>query len=73
MDEFSDLLKEVKIIRSVELVTVAYKLGLLDSYLLTDSKDSKRRLLEAVLWNTKFNGAAVTEHEVQEIINTIMP
>ncbi|MDP3990410.1 MAG: hypothetical protein Q8Q01_04360 [archaeon] len=72
MDQFSNILKNIKIIRSVELVSVAYKLGLLDSYLPQNGKGSKRILLEAVLWNTKFNGAAVTGHEVKEIIDTLM-
>lgn len=66
MKSFSQELGGIKIIRSIELVGVAYKMKLLDSYLPTQ-KNGREILLEAVLWAAKFNGAAVTEHEVEEI------
>ncbi|PIN76906.1 hypothetical protein COV17_00455 [Candidatus Woesearchaeota archaeon CG10_big_fil_rev_8_21_14_0_10_36_11] len=66
MNEFSQNFKNVPIIRSIELVSVAYNLGLLDSYL-PKRRDAKSTLLDAVLWATKFNGCAVTEHEIEEI------
>ena len=66
MNQFSQQLKSITIIRSIELVGVAYKLGLLDAYI-PEGKSGKDVLLEAVLWATKFNGCAVTEHEVEEI------
>jgi len=66
MNKFSDSLKGLSIIRSIELVSVAYKMGLLSDYV-PDIKDGKERLLDSVLWATKFNGCAVTEHEIEEI------
>ncbi len=66
MDAFSSKLEDVTIIRSIELVGVAYKLGLLDDYI-PDGKKGRDQLLDAVLWNTKFNGCAVTEEEIQEL------
>lgn len=66
MDEFSRRLSGVKIIRSIELVSVAYKLGFLNSYI-PQQKNGKEILLDSVLWATKYNGAAVTEQEVDEI------
>lgn len=66
MDEFSRRLSGVKIIRSIELVSVAYKLGFLNSYI-PPQKNGKEILLDSVLWATKYNGAAVTEQEVDEI------
>ena len=66
MNEFSQNFKNVPITRSIELVSVAYNLGLLDSYL-PKRRDAKSTLLDAVLWATKFNGCAVTEHEIEEI------
>lgn len=66
MKQFSKELVDIKIIRSIELVSVAYKMGLLNSYL-PDLKNGRERLLESVLWAAKYNGAAVTEHEVEEI------
>lgn len=66
MNSFSKELGSIKIIRSIELVGVAYKMKLLDSYL-PEQKNGREILLEAVLWAAKFNGAAVTEHEVEEM------
>ena len=66
MKQFSKELGSINIIRSIELIGVAYKMGLLDSYIPTQ-KDGKEVLLEAVLWAAKYNGSAVTEHEVEEI------
>ena len=66
MKQFSKELGDIQIIRSIELVGVAYKMGLLDSYI-PQQKNGREVLVEAALWNTKFNGAAVTEHEVEEI------
>ena len=66
MKQFSKELGSMQIIRSIELVGVAYKMGLLDAYV-PAQKDGKAVLLEAVLWAAKYNGAAVTEHEVEEI------
>ncbi|MDP3698946.1 MAG: hypothetical protein Q8R47_05140 [Nanoarchaeota archaeon] len=66
MKQFSQELGEIQIIRSIELVSVAYKMKLLDSYLPVQ-KNGREVLLEAVLWAAKYNGAAVTEHEIEEI------
>lgn len=66
MKQFSKELGSIKIIRSVELIGIAYKMGLLDSYVPVQ-KNGRETLLEAVLWAAKYNGAAVTEHEVEEI------
>ncbi|MBI2125614.1 hypothetical protein HYU08_03600 [Candidatus Woesearchaeota archaeon] len=66
MKQFSKELGSIQIIRSVELVGVAYKMGLLDSYI-PAQKNGREILVEAALWNAKYNGAAVTEHEVEEI------
>lgn len=66
MKKFSKELSGIKIIRSIELVGVAYKMGLLDAYI-PEQKNGREVLVEAALWNAKFNGAAVTEHEVEEI------
>ncbi len=66
MNTFSAMLRNVTIIRSVELIGVAYTLGLLDDYV-PDEKNGRTRLLDAVLWSAKYNGCAVTEHEIEEM------
>ncbi len=64
--QFSSQLQGIPIIRSTELVGIAYKLGLLDGYI-PPGKGGKETLLDAVLWATKYNGCAITEHEIEEI------
>ncbi len=67
LNEFSKITKGVKLIRSVELVSVAYELGLLNKYLV-NVPNPKRTLLEAVLWGVKLNGCSVSEREIKEIV-----
>lgn len=67
LNEFRGMAKGVKLIRSVELVSVAYELGLLDKYLV-NIPDARRTLLEAVLWGVKLNGCSVSEKEIEEIV-----
>jgi len=67
LNEFREMTKGIKLIRSVELVTVAYELGLLDKYLV-NIPNAKRTLLEAVLWGVKLNGCSVSEREISDIV-----
>ncbi|HLC81510.1 MAG TPA: hypothetical protein VJH68_02535 [Candidatus Nanoarchaeia archaeon] len=71
MLDFNKLVKGVKIIRSAELVAVAYQLGLLQSYVPKLSRGNDI-LVEAVLWSTKYNGCAITEHEIDEIKSSLL-
>jgi len=57
----------IKIIRSVEIVTRAYELGMLDKYLPYDMPDSKKELLTAALWAMKLKGCSITQEEIYEI------
>ena len=63
---FSQEAQNVTIIRSIELVGVAYKLKILDPYI-PKQKDGRALLVDSVLWATKYNGCAVTEHEIEEL------
>ena len=67
LEEFRRRTKNIKLIRSVELVAVAYEQGLLNKYL-PDIPDAKRTLLESVLWGVKLNGCAVSRDEIDRII-----
>ena len=66
MDDFSNQLKGVKIIRSIELVAVAYKMGLLSGYI-PDQKGGKGTLVDSILWAAKYNGSAVTTKEIEDM------
>lgn len=53
-------LNKIRIIRSSELVYIAYKLGL------TNLKDGPG-ILDAMLYATKFKGAAISDEEIEQI------
>ncbi|MEK6946541.1 MAG: hypothetical protein AABX32_02950, partial [Nanoarchaeota archaeon] len=59
LKEFRSRTKNLRTIRSIELVTVAYEHGILDDYI-TKIPDAKRNLLESVLWGVKIGGCAVS-------------
>jgi hypothetical protein len=59
--------KNIKIIRSVELVLVAYEKGMLDKYLM-DGPESKKTLVESLLWGVKIHGCAVSRREIDQLV-----
>jgi len=67
LKEFQKPTKNIKIIRSVELVITAYWLGLLDKYL-TKIPNPRQTLLDSVLWSLKLNGCAVSKREIEQIL-----
>lgn len=68
VDLFRDEVKNVKIFRSVELVSIAYELGILDHYIVPEIENSRKILLDSVLWALKLNGCAVSSDEIEKII-----
>jgi hypothetical protein len=69
--DFKKIVEDVQIIRSTELVIIAYRLGLLDKYLIEKTasvKYPKKRLLDAALWALKVRGCAISKREIEEII-----
>ena len=67
LKQFRDKAKNIKAIRSVELVAVAYEQGLLSNYV-TKIPDARKNLLASVLWGVKLNGCAVSKDEIEQII-----
>lgn len=66
------MIGRIKVVRSVELVTVAFELGLLDRYLGGEAtKRDRMELLESVLWGVKLNGCAVSSDEISEIMKLV--
>jgi predicted nucleic acid-binding protein len=64
---FRQRVQGIRVIRSVELVTVAFELGLLDDFI-TQVPNARKELLESVLWGVKLHGAAVSEQEILYIL-----
>ncbi len=67
LKEFKNMASNIKIMRSIELVTIAYERGFLDGYI-TKIPNARRNLLEGVLWGVKLNGCAVSKGEIEQII-----
>ena len=67
IDEFIHHTRKIRVIRSVELVTVAFEMGLLDNYL-PQMEDAERQLLDSVLWAVKLKGCSVSQAEIERIL-----
>lgn len=68
LHDFKRRMNGVKIIRSVELVLIAYEMGLLDRYLPDKTPEGKRTLLDAVLWGVKLDGCAISADEIDNLM-----
>ncbi len=62
----------LKIIRSVELASIAFGKGLLDRYVAEGEErilpDVRRKLLESILWGLKLNGCAISSREIEQLV-----
>ena len=67
LKEFKNNVKNIRTIRSIELVAIAYERGFLDDYI-TKMPDARKNLLESVLWGVKLNGCAVSRDEIDQIV-----
>jgi len=68
-ESLSKIIKGIPILRSFELMIVAYKMGLLD-HLIPSGKNGRLTLLDAVLWGMKTDGCSVTEKEIRQASKT---
>jgi predicted nucleic acid-binding protein len=64
LSEFQSLVGQVPIIRSSEVIAVAYERGILEKYF----RGERREVLESCLWALKFSGCALTHDEIQEYL-----
>ncbi len=67
--DWEEATRHINVIRSIELVTIAYEQGLLDKFIV-DIPNARRELLESILWSVKLNGCSVTEDEMDVIVKT---
>lgn len=67
LNDFLRFVGRVDILRSFELVTIAYERGLLDKFVVK-LPHSRKELLESVLWGVKLNGCAVSEKEIEDVV-----
>lgn len=67
LDKIHNWIKNIKILRSVELVLIAYEKGILDKYLM-EGESSRKTLLESLLWGVKLHGCAISRREIDELV-----
>jgi hypothetical protein len=67
LSSFRDYTHHIEIIRSAELVTIAFEKGLLDSYIVK-VPNAKRELIDSLLWGVKLNGCSISEDEIAELV-----
>lgn len=71
LKDFQKEAKNIKIIRSADLMTVAFENGLLDEYTAETPlyKDGlKNNLLDGLLWGLKLRGCSISRKEIDEIM-----
>lgn len=66
LKKFQKELTKINIIRSSELLTIAYELGLFNKYL--KNGVNKRTLLDGLLWGTRLRGCSISTQEINDII-----
>ncbi len=65
--EFRKKTDGIHMLRSAELVTIAYEKGLLEEYLPNIPKPRKE-LIDSVLWGLKLNGCSISKREIDSIV-----
>ncbi|MBL7147709.1 MAG: hypothetical protein ISS82_02685 [Nanoarchaeota archaeon] len=60
---FKKIVSNVKIIRSSELITIAFEQGLFSNY-----KSDKKEILDGLLWGLRLRGCAISTEEINDII-----
>lgn len=71
LTEFQRIIGNINIMRTAELMVMAYELGLLDEYKEGGEflKDNfQKEILDGVLWGLKLNGCAISGEEINDIL-----
>ena len=63
---FKQEISNIKIIRSAELMAVAFELGLFREY--ENKYAGKKEILDGILWGLRLRGCAISTDEIEELI-----
>ncbi|MCP3684881.1 MAG: hypothetical protein GY861_19640 [bacterium] len=66
-----DKIKGIKVIRSIEIVTVAYEKGLFHQYVVEEKDvipNIKKTLLESLLWGLKLDGCSISDKDIHTLM-----
>ncbi|MBI2148924.1 hypothetical protein HYU23_04540 [Candidatus Woesearchaeota archaeon] len=66
LKEFSDIVKGIKVIRSTELLIIAYEKALLNKFITVGNTEID--LLDGLLWGLRLRGCSISTEEIDEII-----
>lgn len=66
MREFSDITRSMNVIRSSEIVILAYENGFFNHF-----KDIKKEALEAALYKTKYSGCSIRFDEIKTYLKSV--
>lgn len=72
LDLFKQRVKNLKIIRSTELMLIAYEMGLFKEFVKPTPfvKNITREFVDGLLWALKLHGCSIAEDEIKEIAKT---
>ncbi|HLC58367.1 MAG TPA: hypothetical protein VJI68_00750 [Candidatus Nanoarchaeia archaeon] len=65
-DEFLNIVRGIKVVRSSELMVVAYELGLLNHFI--NARHDSADFLDALLWGLRLRGCGISTQEIDRII-----
>ncbi len=71
LKEFQRFTKDIHLFRSVEFITIAYELGLFNTFMqpLQDAVlDPQKILLESLVWSVKMSGCSVSKDELHDLL-----
>ncbi|MBS3143836.1 hypothetical protein J4446_03115 [Candidatus Woesearchaeota archaeon] len=63
---FKSEIKDITIVRSAELMTIAFEKGLFNEY--ENKYSNKREILDGILWGLRLRGCAISTEEIEEVI-----
>ncbi|MEM0438378.1 MAG: hypothetical protein QXU54_03715 [Candidatus Micrarchaeia archaeon] len=66
LDRFTDMVEKFRVIRSSEIIMLAYKYGYFDSY-----KEYKEKALQSALYVLKYSGCSISFEEIEEAMNAV--
>ena len=66
LKEFQHICKGIKVIRSTELLLIAYEKGFLNKYITYQNTDAD--LIEGLLWGLRLRGCSISTDEINEVI-----
>lgn len=75
LDKVQGELRGLHVIRSFDLIMIAYELGLLDRYILDEErnviKNLDKAVLEGALWGVKLNGCSARDDEIEQAVKLL--